>query len=133
MIQSTDEISASLDASLDGLLIIWHQYASADHVGQGYPSEAPGTKLHRTSRQYGYENGSIDAEVDASIGAAVEFAVSQMADPHGTAIHVNARNLVTGVSVWRSPRLPAGDMERAQVVAEAREMLARKLQSAGLL
>lgn len=127
------ETSQAIEAALDNLLITWHTWASSDRGVNGYPKEAAGMKMFRASRQYDYENGSIDADVDSSIAEAVDFAVSQMPDPYRTAIHCNAKNLTTGVSVWRSPRLPAGDIERAQVAADAREMLTKTLVRGGLL
>lgn len=128
-----DEAVQTIEASLDALLIIWHTWSSADQVGQGYPSEAPGCKLYRVSRQYDTDNGALDGEVDAALGAAVDALVNQMQDPYRTAIHINARNLKTQVSVWSSGRLPFDPVERARIVAEAREQIARKLQAHGLL
>lgn len=128
-----DEATQTLEASLDALLIIWHKWASSESVGQGYPTEAPGTKMYRVSRQYDYENGAIDGEVDSTVAAAVDALVQTMIDPHRTAIHMNARNLKTGVHVWRSARIPFDPVERARIVVEARSQLMRKLQAAGLM
>lgn len=128
-----EHAALTIEASLDGLLLIWHEWASSERVGQGYPSEAPGCKLYRVSRQYDYDNGAADHDADASIGAAVDALVQQMIDPHRTAITFNARNLKTGVTVWRSPRLPACPVELSIVIMEARNQITRKLQSAGLL
>jgi hypothetical protein len=128
-----DNETLTIEASLDGLLMIWHEWASSERVGQGYPSEAPGCKLYRVSRQYDTDNGAADSDADASIGAAVDALVQQMQDPHRTAITFNARNLKTGACVWMSPRLPMCQTERAIVVMEARNQITRRLQSAGLM
>lgn len=128
-----DEATQTTEASLDALLVIWHTWASSEQVGQGYPSEAPGCKLYRTSRQYDTDNGALDGEVDATLGAAVDALVSQMIDPYRTAIHMNARNLKTRVHVWSSGRLPFDPVARAKIVADARTQIMRKLQSAGLM
>lgn len=128
-----DEATQTLEASLDALLIIWHTWASAEQVGQGYPSEAPGCKLYRVSRQYDTDNGALDGEVDSTLAAAVDALVSQMIDPYRTAIHMNARNLKTRVHVWSSGRLPFDPVARAKIVADARTQIMRKLQSAGLM
>ena len=125
--------ATAIDVSLDALLVIWHQWASGEQVGQGYPSEAAGMKMYRVSRQYDYDNGAIDGEVDATVGAAVDALVSQMQDPHRTAIHINARNLKTGVHVWGSARITCDPVERAVIVLEARNQLMRKMQAAGLM
>lgn len=123
----------ALEASLDGLLVIWHTWASSEQVGQGYPAEAAGMKLYRPSRQHDDINGALDGDIDATIGAAVNALVNQMVDPYRNAIHVNARNLKTGVSAWGSARLPFDPIARAQIIQEAREQIRRLLQSEGLL
>ena len=128
-----DEAAQTIEASLDALLVIWHTWASSEQVGQGYPSEAAGMKLYRASRQYDHDNGALDGDVDSTIGAAVDALVNQMVDPYRNAIHVNARNLKTGVSAWGSARLPFDPIAQAQIIQEAREQIRRLLQSEGLL
>lgn len=128
-----DEQTKTIEASLDALLIMWHTHASMEGVGWGYPSRAPASHQYRCSRQYDDQNGSLDSDVDMQIAKAVGHQVDKMTEPHRTAIHINARNLKVGVSVWQSPRLPADQIERAHVVAAARNMLARRLMTEGLL
>lgn len=128
-----DEQTKTIEASLDALLIMWHTHASMEGVGWGYPSRAPASHQYRCSRQYDDQNGSLDGDVDKQIAKAVGHQVDKMTEPHRTAIHINARNLKVGVSVWQSPRLPADQIERAHVVAAARNMLARRLMTEGLL
>lgn len=128
-----DERTQTIEASLDALLIMWHTFASQEGVGWGYPSRAPASHQYRCSRQYDDTNGAIDGDVDRNIAQAVGHQVDKIADPHRTALHINARNLKTGVSVWSSPRLPTDQIERAHVVAAARNMLARRLMAEGLL
>lgn len=128
-----DEQTKTIEASLDALLIMWHTHASMEGVGWGYPSRAPASHQYRCSRQYDDQNGSLDGDVDKQIAKAVGHQVDKMTEPHRTAIHINARNLKVGVSVWQSPRLPADQMERARVVSDARDMLARRLIAEGLL
>ena len=128
-----DERTQTIEASLDALLIMWHTFASQESIGWGYPSRAPASHQYRVSRQYDYENGAIDGDADRAIAEAVGHQVGKMADPYRTALHINARNLKTGVSVWASPRLPANQMERARVVADARQMLASRLMADGLM
>lgn len=128
-----DERTQTIEASLDALLIMWHTFASQEGIGWGYPSRAPASHQYRCSRQYDDTNGAIDGDVDRAIAQAVGHQVDKIADPHRTALHMNARNLASGVSVWSSPRLPADQLERAHVVAAARNMLARRLMAEGLL
>lgn len=127
------EEAQTIDAALDQLLIIWHTWASSEQVGQGYYSESPGTKMYRASRQYDYDNGAIDSDVDTALAAGVDRIVHAMPDPHRTAICVNARNLKTGRAVWRSARLPQDMQETAVILMEARNQLMRRLQAAGLM
>jgi hypothetical protein len=122
-----------LDATLDSLLRLMHEYASAERVGQGYPSNAPGCSLYRASRQYDHDNGASDSDRDAELGAAVSAVVDQMADPHRTCLRIEGRNISTGVRVWISARLPLCPVERSVIRQEARNQLARRLQAAGLM
>ena len=63
---------------------------------------------------------------------AVNHAVSQIGAPHRQALHMMARNLCLGVSVWSSPRLPTGP-ELEAIKREARAMLVRRLRGAGVM
>jgi len=121
----------AIEAALDNLLKLWHQWSAGDGVGAGYPSVCTSCKLYRASRQHDYDY--IDSDADNALAEAVEAQVSAIAEPWRTALHINARNLATGRSVWRSARLPADDMERAVVVTEARNKLMLRLHTAGLM
>ena len=123
---------AVVDDTLDGLLSRWHQWQSAA-VTRGWNRQALVVGGYRTSRQYDDQNGALDAHLDSIQMQAVEFAVQQMADPYKAAIYCLARALTVGVSVFTSPRLPVDSMERAVVVSDARGMLTRRLQSAGVM
>lgn len=125
-------MTAIIDDTLDGLLSRWHQWQSAT-VTRGWNRQALVVGSYRTSRQYDDQNGALDAHLDAIQMQAVEFAVQQMADPHKAAIYCLARALTLGVSVFMSPRLPVDAAERAVVVSDARGMLTRRLQSAGVM
>jgi hypothetical protein len=124
--------SDAISAHLDSLLYAWHLWQRTE-TGHGYNTRALVCGDYRTSRQYDDENGALDSALEHLTLKAVDFHVLQMADPYKAAIYACARNLVTGVAAWSSPRLPAGQAERAAVTAEARDMLARRLQSAGIL
>lgn len=128
-----DEATQTTEASLDALLVIWHNWASAEQVGHGYPSEAAGMKLYRVSRQYDTDNGAMDGDVDAELGAAVDSVVQSLQDPYKTAIHINAKNLKEGTNEWDSRRLPLDPVERARIVDEAREKTTRLIQARGLM
>ena len=129
-----DEAAQTLEASLDALLILMHMAENADSYVQGYPKEAAGMKMYKTPNRYGSDGFTFDDDAQAlKAGETVSAIVMEMADPHRTCLRFEARNLKTGVSVWLSPRLPLDPVERSVIRQEARNMLARKLQSVGLL
>jgi hypothetical protein len=117
---------------LDDVLGRWHRWA------KGY-SPLPGTgadplfRNARSSRQWDSSDDVLDATIEAKIMESVEFQVSEMVDPHRTAIHINARNCHSGVSVWNSPRLPKDPLECGVIVLEARNLLTRRLIKAGVI
>lgn len=119
-------------SDLEDLLVRWHQWQPPT-VGRGWNSRALVCGDYRTSRQYDDANGALDAGLEKIQMQAVEFAVTQMVDPHRTAIYCLARALTVGAKVFTSPRLPPSPAAREIVVAEARGMLIRRLQSAGVL
>lgn len=121
------------DAILDDILSRWHCWAQHMPSEVGWHQVAQGFDQFRASRQYDDQNGALDALQWASVMEAVDFQVGEMRDPHRTAVHVMARNLYCGVSVWRSPRLPADVGARAKLMAEAREMVRERLIGAGVL
>jgi len=128
-----DQAEQILDATLDSLLRLMHEYASAERVGQGYPSNAAGCSYYRPSRQHDDTNGASDSDRDAELGAAVNAIVEQMQDPHRTYLRMDAKSIVTGLRVWYSARLPLCPVERSVIRQEARNQLARRLQAAGLM
>jgi hypothetical protein len=120
------------NGALDELLAHWHRWQNATATG--------GPRLHsavvgnyRTSRQYDDMNGALESALDNVQMRAVDFAVGQMTDPHRTAIYCLARALARGLRTFTSPRLPSAPAAREVIVVEARGMLTRRLQSAGVL
>ena len=128
----TDDRNA-IDAALDELLRIWHEWASAYRPVRGYPSQSPTRRMHTISNQYADANGALDAAIDDVVAEGIDAQVQAMADPHRTAIHCNARTLATGAAVWSSPRLPTDRVARAIILVEARGILIQKLQRAELI
>ena len=63
---------------------------------------------------------------------AVGHCIDMMAQPWKTAVEFNARNLALNLSVWRSPRLPVDDVERAHLLLHARAKLLILLERAGV-
>lgn len=121
-------------AILDDLLCRWHQWQQDRHrYGRGYPSRAIVCGECRISRQYDDANGALDDAVDHQVMRGLDFQVGEMRDPHKAAIYANARALVVGAAVWSSPRLPLDRLERAHIVAEARDQLVTRLHDAGIM
>ena len=119
------------DEELNSLLSCWHAWAKSARLTPRRVISAMFSGRRR-SRQWDTQDVQ-DAEINNNTMKIVDFQVSEMQDPHRTAIYVNARNCHTGHSVWNSPRLPADPIERGAILAEARSMLLKRLGSAGVV
>lgn len=117
---------------LDDILSRWHSWARSYKANQQTPRD-PVFRDAKSGRGWDSTDEIIEDEIQNSMMEAVDFQVSEMKDPHRAAIYALARNLSTGRSVWLSPRLPVDPLERATVVAEARNILARKLMACGVM
>jgi hypothetical protein len=118
---------------LNDLLASWHAWSSGHSFVHGYPTVCSTCRSSRASRQYDDANGGLDAQIDAVLMEAVDSVVYAISDPWRTALAIQARNLVTGVRVWNSPRLPSCEVKRRELLVVAREKLAAGLAGAGLL
>ena len=118
---------------LDDLLIRWHHACQHYRQTKGYASRSAGMGQYRSSRQYDDTNGALDEHLESARVKAVDFEVSEMHDPHKSAIHANARALVSGSRVWSSPRLPTDAKERGELITAARMLLVARLHSAGVM
>lgn len=118
---------------LDDLLRLWHAHC------KGYSpipvcGADPMFRNAKAGRGYDSTAEIIEDELQGSTMESIDFQVDQMQDPWRAAIHELARNLFAGQSVWKHPRLSALDaLERATVVAEARNQLTRRLMNAGVM
>ena len=124
---------ADADATLDDILARYHHWASSSRMGKGYAPRALVCGNYKTSRQYDDQNGALDSDIEGQIMKAVDFQISEMTDPHRSAIYCLARNLWTGRTVWLSPRLPDDVAQRSQIIADARLQLTKRLTAAGIL
>ena len=117
---------------LDSLLSEWHQWARAEKL---QPSRTADPMFRNAKSPKGWDSTTevIEDELRSKTMKAIDFQVGEMKDPHRTAIYVHARNCCTGHKVWLSPRLPADPMERAVILMEAKNDLARRLLSAGVM
>ena len=108
-------------------LAFWWNFERGWNPVDGYPTECPSTSGYKASRQHDDVNGAFDTDERGRWAREIGHAVNRVPQPHRTALYVLARNRATGASVWQSVRLPADVVERAQVVADAVEMLGREL------
>lgn len=132
-----------IDTRLDDLLACWHRWAL------GYSpiptcGADPMFRNVKTSKTWDTTSDAFDADLNNRHMEAIECQVNELPDDDGrakggpnrayrSAIHANARNLHTGVSVWASPRLPRDPIERGIVLMEARNLLTRRLRDAGVM
>lgn len=118
---------------IDDLLIRWWQWRSPIQPTRGHGRTAAGFESWRCSRQYDDANGALDADMDDAQMRLVDASINLLDSTHRVALYVQARGLVYGHSVIGSPRLPASGPERAALLAQARQALARRLEERGLL
>jgi hypothetical protein len=86
-----------------------------------------------SSKQWDSENEVNDDRLHSAQMKTVEFCVNELQPLHRTAIGLNARNLCTGRQVWSSARLPTDVAQRAVILADARNLLIKRLIVAGIL
>lgn len=118
---------------LDDLLSRWDHWLHPVTVSRGHASSSAGCGLYRTSRQYDDENGALDEQVEHQVMQGVQGCVERLETEQRVAIHIEARNVRLGVSVWRSPRLPADEREARAVISGARFRMIELLCGAGLM
>lgn len=117
---------------LDDILREWHRWAAgwSDVAAYGSCAMFAG---YRSPRQWDDGGEIADASIRDAAMRAVDFHVSELAPLHRTALQIQARNLSTGRDTWSSARLPSDLDVRARVVADARNLLARRLTDAGVM
>lgn len=111
------------DGHLIDLLALWWKVESQYNPVAGYPQECPSTAGYRASRQYDDANSAQETDARGKLAASVGHAVQAIEEPYRSCLYMLARNRATGVSVWRSPRVPVDATERARMVARALDML----------
>lgn len=117
---------------LEDLLARWHAWGKNYKANQQTPRD-PIFRDAKSGRGWDSTDEIIEDELMGSTMEAIDFHVSEMKDPHRSAIYILARNCYTGRSVWISPRLPADPLERGTVIAEARNQLTRRLIDGGVM
>lgn len=117
---------------LDDLLAEWHRWAKGFQPVASHGTSAMFTGV-KSSRQWDSENEATDGSLHNEQMKAVDFAVNELEPLHRTALQIQARNLVTGRSVWKSARLPEDVKERAVILADARINLQKRLTILGIM
>ena len=117
---------------LDEILSDWHRWA------RGWSGVAASRACAmfsnvKSSKQWDSEGDVTDAALHNDQMKTVDFHVNELEPLHRTALQIQARNLVTGVSVWHSARLPSDVSLRAVILADARNKLTERLKNAGVL
>jgi hypothetical protein len=132
MMNDRAEQAAVRAATLSDLLPRWHNWGRNYKANQQTPRD-PIFRNTSSGRGWDSTDEIIEDELMGSTMETIDFQVSEMQDPYRTAIYFLARNLATGRSVWLSKRLPEDQLERATIVAEARNILTRRLTACGVL
>lgn len=137
MIEVEERPEIDVNQALNDLLRQWHGHCLGYSMGKGYPSIDSACRYSRTSRQYDYENGAMDAAVDSKIMEAFDAVIWTLPNtdkqPYLTALQFQARNFNSRAQVWKSPRLPSDEIERGVILMEARNMLMRALARSGVM
>lgn len=97
----------------------WHRWVVTNPPALGFPKKNAACSLYRASRQMDDFNGALDSDAEAAIMEAIDHAIGKVEQPYYTAVTFHARNLATGVSVWKSPRLPEDPTEREHLLMHA--------------
>ena len=121
-----------IDQILDDLLSRWHSWARGFQVSPETGAD-PMFRNAKSGRGWDTIDEIVESELTSDTMKAIDFEVSELADPYRSAIHVNARNLASRHAVWSNPRLPSDPAERALVIVEARILLTKRLLRCGIM
>ena len=117
---------------LNGLLCEWHRWATGFQPVAAF-GHCPMWSNNLSSRQWDSASEVLDGSLHNDQMKCVDFEIDQLSPVFRTALQLQARNLSTGWSVWRSPRLPQDPVARGHLMAEAREAILVRLEQAGII
>ncbi|CAN7187398.1 hypothetical protein [Acidovorax sp. LjRoot117] len=117
---------------LDSLLSEWHSWARSYSPVPTCGAD-PMFRNAKSAKGWDTTDQVMEDEIRDKTMKAIDFQVSEMKDPHRSAIHIHARNCCTGHNVWLSPRLPKDPMERTVILMEAKNQITRRLLNAGVM
>jgi hypothetical protein len=128
------------DQLLHSLLADWHRWMAATPINSVDRLDDPTFRDVKSGRCWDSSDDIIAADLKSDTMKTIEFCVTGdrkgqggLMEPYRAAIYNLARNQAMGITCWRSPRLPADPIERGIVVLEAKNMLMRKLLTAGVI
>ena len=113
--------------AIDDALRLWHLWAASGKPVEGYPTECPSCQMSRAARRQDSQYDDAESSHAANLAQLIDNVISQIADPHRTALALNARNIACGWNLWASARLPDDRIEREAIVSEARAMFIRRM------
>lgn len=87
----------------------------------------------KSSRQWDSENEVTEEALHNDEMKTFDFEVNELEPLYRTALQLQARNLSTGRTVWKSARLPEDREERAEILRQARCQLTTRLIFCGIL
>lgn len=124
-------------ATLDDLLARYHHWCKGYSPVQVSGAD-PAFRKAKSSRGYQTIDEIVEDEIEGDIMAAMDFQIGELPDEpparaYRSAVLASARNCYTGRNVWLSPRLPSDPLERGIIVAEARNLLTRRLIACGVI
>ena len=135
-----NQASMTPDTLLNGLLADWHRWMAASPINGTDRMDDPTFRDVKSGRCWDSADDIIEAELKSDTMKTIDFCVAgdargqgAMAEPYRAAIYTVARNQSTGSNTWSSSRLPADPMERGVIVMEAKNMLTRRLMTAGVM
>lgn len=111
---------------LDDLLAQWHRWANGFKIVVSHGTSAM-FQGAPSSRQWDNADEVADAVCHNTEMKSLDFHIMELEPVARTAICINARNLVTGSSVWVSARLPKDIEQRAVILGKARAELLKRL------
>jgi hypothetical protein len=122
-----------LDYKLDDLLARWHTYSQGFRYAKGYAGSDGTCRDYRTPGHFDWKHGIIDEKSERDEMERFDTIIRRVPDEPRrwfTSLAVYARNLMPGLQVWRSQRLPHDAEEREVLLLEARAKLLVQLKVA---
>ena len=125
----------AIDGKLNRLLACWYEWVRSYTHTRGYNAVDSTCRDFSTPTHWDWHNGAEDERAEQERMRGVDRAIKKVPNtprPWRLALEFQAMNLYSESEVWSSPRLPKGE-ELAVLRLEARNMLLRELQAAGVM